>query len=496
MKPDRHERTAPDKEGILPDRRKLLKQAIWTAAAAAFQFRARAASDSVSRAMAKLSEYMCEAGDRALPAEVAEAAKHHILDTFGAMISGSELPAGRAALRFVHSYGGEKVSTVVCSNVLCGPMEAALANAEMAHADETDDSHQESLSHPGCATVPAALAAGGRLTNNGNSVMRAVAAGYDVGTRITMTLGLEPIQKAHRDSHPIVEIFAAATAAATAAGLNAQQMRWVLDYTAQQCSGLAALYRDTEHIEKGFAFAGMGARSGVTAALLVEAGWTGIDDIFSGADNFLLAYSPQADPARLVEALGSRWEVTRTNIKKWSVGSPIQAPLDALQNLQKAHHFEADQVKQVVVRVGNGFNAVNNREMPDICLQHMIAVMLLDKTASFRAAHDKERMKDPAVLRERAKVQFLTDEELKRRSPSREAIVEVTLADGSQFTEHVTGVRGAIENPMTREEVIGKFNDLSAPVLGAEKSAKFIEKIFALESLKDVRDLRPFLQLS
>ena len=93
-------------------------------------------------------------------------------------------------------------------------------------------------------------------------------------------------------------------------------------------------------------------------------------------------------------------------------------------------------------------------------------------------------------------MQFLTDEELKRRSPSREAIVEVTLADGTQFTEHVTGVRGTIENPMTREEVIGKFNDLSAPVLGAAKSAKFVEKVFALESVKDVRELRLFLQLA
>ena len=55
--------------------------------------------------------------------------------------------------------------------------------------------------------------------------------------------------------------------------------------------------------------------------------------------------------------------------------------------------------------------------MPDICLQHMVAVMLIDKTASFNAAHDKPRMQDPAVLRERAKVQLDPDEELEKLHP-------------------------------------------------------------------------------
>ena len=90
------------------------------------------------------------------------------------------------------------------------------------------------------------------------------------------------------------------------------------------------------------------------------------------------------NPAVLVDKLGERYEVTRTNIKKWTVGSPIQAPLDALENLLTKRPFDADQVQQVVVRLATSAGAVvNNREMPDICLQHMIAVMLLDKTASF-----------------------------------------------------------------------------------------------------------------
>ena len=117
--------------------------------------------------------------------------------------------------------------------------------------------------------------------------------------------------------------------------------------------------------------------------------------------------------------------------------------------------------------------------MPDICLQHMVAVMLLDKTASFQAAHDVARMKDPEVLKQRAKVQLIGDAELEKAMPRREAIVEVTLTDGTKLTEHVEAVRGTAANPMTRDEVVAKARDLMAPVLGAATAASLIEKIFA-----------------
>jgi len=86
-----------------------------------------------------------------------------------------------------------------------------------------------------------------------------------------------------------------------------------------------------------------------------------------------------------------------------------------LVNMRKKHPFEADQVKQVAVRVSvSGFPKVNNSESPDLCLQYLVAVMLLDKTVSFRAAHDKSRMQDPKIMKERAKVILTADEELER----------------------------------------------------------------------------------
>ena len=473
-------------------RRTLLK----SAAALAVSLRFARAATPPSPVILKLGNYMAEAAGRALPEEVIEKTKHHILDTLAAMVSGTELPPGKVAQAMAKAHTGEKTATIVGTNILCGPIEAAMINGMLAHSDETDDSHAPSQSHPGCSIVPATLAASEQFGTDGTRMLRAVALGYDIGTRVTMTLGaLDYQMTSHRSSHSIAGNFGSAAAAGCVAGLNPQQMRWVLDYASQQAAGIAAWQRDTDHIEKSLVFAGWPARNGVSAALLIQIGGTGVDDIMAGSDNFLMAFNPKSDPQGLIDKLGERYEVARTNIKKWTVGSPIQAPLDALEAMRKKHPFEADQVQKVVVRMATSdANTVNNREMPDISLQHMVSVMLLDKTASFAAAHDKPRMQDAAVLRQRAKVELKADVELDKLHPARVSIVEVTLADGTKLSERVEAVRGTAENPMTREEVITKARELTTPLLGTDKSAKLIQKILALDSVKDVRELRPLLQ--
>lgn len=486
-------------------RRGLLELAALAIASAALPYKCVAANgppshgrnaEHTSRAMEEISAYMSAAAGRTLPDEASEKTKQHVLDTLSAMISGSELLPGRLALQFARTYGGREVATVVASDFLCDPIEAAFTNGILAHADETDDSHSPSQSHPGCAVIPAALAVGEQFGIGGSQFLRAVALGYDVGTRFTMTLGGQQFEvESHWSTHSISPMFGAAAAASCAAGLNTQQMRWMLGYTAHQSSGLGAWNRDSEHVQKAFHFGGMTARNGVTAALLVQAGWTGVDDILSGKDNFFAAYNPHADPSGLIDKLGERYEVTRTNIKKWPVGSPIQAALDAIEILRKQRPFEAAEVKHVSVRLATAEAAiVNNREIPDICAQHMVAVMLLDKSVSFASAHDNERLKDPPTLRERAKVQLVPDDELERLMPLRIAIIDMTLTDGSHLSQRVDNVRGTPENPMTRAEVVTKATDLIAPILGKAKCLELVEKIFHLEGVGDIRQLRPLLQ--
>ena len=457
---------------------------------------ARLRAQASGPVMATLSGYMAAAKDRGLPPEVVEKARHHILDTFAAMISGSELPPGRAALALARAQAGRPVATVVGSSVVTGPMDAALVNGVLAHSDETDDSHGASQSHPGASIVPAAFALGEELGASGEHYLRAVVLGYDVGPRLTMALGGATFRnESRRSTHAFAGNFGSAAAAGCVAALTAQQMRWLLDYASQQASGYAIWGRDTDHIEKGFVFGGMPARNGVTAALVVRTGWNGVDDVFSGDDNFFRVNAPEGDPAVLIDKLGERYEIVNTDIKKWTVGTPIQAPLDAIDNLRRKRPFAADDVKGVVVRLAPTVGAVvDNRDIPDICLQHMVAVMLIDRTASFHAAHDKARMQDASVLRQRRKVQYVPDASLARLLPARVAIVEIALNDGTQLSDRVEAVRGTVRNPMPRGEVVDKARDLIAPVLGTVTAQKLVDVLLAIETVKDIRTLRPLLQ--
>jgi 2-methylcitrate dehydratase PrpD len=95
---------------------------------------------------------------------------------------------------------------------------------------------------------------------------------------------------------------------------------------------------------------------------------------------------------------------------------------------------------------------VDNRNMPDICLQHMCAVMLLDGTVTFQSAHDQKRMRDRKVLALRRRIELRADDVLTRAMPSREGIVEIRLRDGREFKHHTKAVRGTADNPMTRGE--------------------------------------------
>src|SRR5262249_5410255 len=146
-------------------------------AAAACPVSLPAAADDVSPVMRKLSAYMSEAGGRALPDEVVRQTKYHILDTLAAMVSGSELAPGRQAMQSPRAFRGQPTATIVASNILAGPLEAAIVNGALAQADETDDNYSAGGAHPGCAIVPASLALGEVFGVDGVRFLRAVALG-------------------------------------------------------------------------------------------------------------------------------------------------------------------------------------------------------------------------------------------------------------------------------------------------------------------------------
>ena len=449
----------------------------------------------VSPLMNKVAGYIAGAAQRALPAKVQEKTKHHLLDTLAAIVSGSRLYPGQKAIGYIESQGGTPEAMVLGTRILTSAVNAALANGMCAHADETDDSHAPSLTHPGCGVVPAALAMAERNRRSGLELLRAVTLGYDICARLSMSLGDYEFRDAGHSTHTFGPTFGAAAAAGSLSGLDRRQVRHLLSYTAQQVSGVSCWMRDAEHVEKAFDFGGMPARNGVTAAAFVSAGFTAVDDVFAGERNFYVAYGGLGKPEILVEDLGRRYEIMNTNIKRWSVGSPIQAPLDALLDLIRTHAIRADDVEHVEVRVSiTGANTTDNRHMPDICMQHMVACMLLDGIVTFESSHDEERMKDPKVLALRKRIVSIGDPALQKVMPSRQGIVTITMKDGREFSNHVKAVRGTAQNPMTRAEVDEKCYHLMAPVLGQKRARSLCDRVWDIEQLKDASKLRPLLQ--
>jgi 2-methylcitrate dehydratase PrpD len=455
----------------------------------------RQAAPPISPVMQRLSAYIAAALRRPLPPVVIEKTKHHILDTIAAMVSGSRLRPGTKAISYVKTLGGVREACVIGSNIITTAVNAALANGMLAHADETDDSHALSLTHPGCGIVPAALAMAERERRNGAALLRAVVLGYDIGCRLTQSLDPYQFREDGHSTHSFGPMFGAAAAAGALAGLRERQVRHLLSFTAQQASGISCWMRDGKHIEKAFDFGGMPARNGVAAATMVGHGFTGVDDVFAGERNFFVAYGRKPDPTMLTRDLGVTYEIMNTNIKRWSVGSPIQAPLDSLRDLIHEHHIESANVEKVVVRVAHqGANTVDNRDMPDICMQHMCAVMLIDGKVTFESAHDEKRMHDRKIIVLRGRIELHGDDNLSAALPSRQGIVEISLRDGRKLRHHTRAVRGTAENPMTRAEVDEKSYDLMAPVLGKARARKLCDTIWKLEKVRDTRGLRPLLR--
>src|SRR3989338_5502464 len=442
----------------------------------------------------RLAAYMAEARERSLPTEVAREAKHRILDALAAMVSGAPLKPGEMAIRYARAQGGVPEATIVTTDITTSAVNAALANGMLAHADETDDFEPVTKAHPGCAVVPAALAMAEREGRSGVELLSAVTLGYDLCCRFLLALGPDLVRATHRSAEGTSSTLGSAAAAASLARLDERGMRYALSYAAQQVSGVWSWVRDSEHVEKAFDFAGMGARNGVTAAIMVQTGFTGVWDALDGEHNALEALSTEPRPEEMVTGLGSRFIVTETAIKPFSVGYPIQAPLDAFLRLRREHGLTVNNVERIIVRLPeDGARIVNNRSMPDVNCQHIIAVALVDGTVSFSDSHSYERMADPQVRAVTERVQLVADRALMDPAAPRRVLVEVPLGDGrtlSHFTRHAPGTK---ENPLDTEGVNAKARLLMAPVLGAEPTEEIIRRVNALEELDDARELRPYL---
>jgi 2-methylcitrate dehydratase PrpD len=442
----------------------------------------------------QLCDYISTSLDRPLPAEADERAKLHILDTLAAIVSGSRLLPGEQAISYVGSQGGTPEALVIGSSIMTSAVNAALVNGMSAHADETDDSSAAGAMHPGCIVLPAAFAAAQKWKRSGCDLMRATALGYDLAVRFALALGAYKFHNAGHAVPGFCGVFAAAGAASALAGLDVRKTGAALSYAAQQASGLSSWRRDADHIEKAFVFGGMPARNGTAAVTMVASGMTGVVDVFSGKPNFLGTFSVVgAEPAALIDGLGTDFQIARTTIKKWCVGSPVQPALDAVEALMP-QGLQAENLKRLRITLPTtALTIVDKTTMPDLNIRNLVGALLVNGRLTFDMIHDHAQLMHPDVLAIASRIDVIGSEELEALRPQRQAIVEADMADGRILQKRVHSVRGTIENPMTPAEVHAKAFDLFAPVLSDARARKLVETVDALDRQQTLDGLADLL---
>jgi 2-methylcitrate dehydratase PrpD len=444
-----------------------------------------------------LSNYIVSDRAGQLPQAVIERAKIHLLDTLGAMISGSTLKPGTVAIEFVRGQGGPAQATVVATNLRTSAIHAALANAMTAHADETDDAHFPTVTHPGSVILPAALSVAELRRRSGRELINAYVLGYDVMCRINKAFDRGWMGKRGLHAGSLCAVFGAAAAASRLLGLDTERACHALALAGTQASGINTWRQDPEHIDKALCFSGASARNGVSAALMAEAGFTGTATVFEGEENFFKAFSDDAHPEETIKELGSRYELLDTSIKKYPAGQPMQATLEGYFRLVRENRLDGRQIRKITVRLPDTqARTINDRHMPDVNCQYMLAAAMLDGKIDFQNSHDFARMHDPQVLELKKRVEIIADAELTKVFPAvRSAIVEIDMIDGGHFKILIDRVPGAPYNPLSAAEVEEKFLLLSVPVLGAARSKAIVESARGLENLTDLAGLAAQLAL-
>lgn len=447
-----------------------------------------------------LSRHIASYRDASHDTDLVDETKKRIADCLVAMMSGSTLLPGRVARNYAADRGGPGASTVAGTVKQTNSEMAAFANGMAAHADETDDANDYARIHPGASAVPAAVAIGEADNISGRALISAVVAGYEVG--VAMVLAVWPagtkLRQSIRSTHGVGQLFGATAAAASAATLKPDQIAMALSYSVQQCSGVATLFRDPEHIEKAFAMGGMQAHSGVRAVEFIRSGFTGVADVLDNSPSFFDSYALGGDPANLMRELSGRSHLLTTDMKQYPTGMPIQPAAEAMEAMVAEHKLRPEQVARIVCRLpSEKSRVVDNRPMPDINVQYILSVILSDGRLTFNTAHDYNRLQAPDIRDIMSRVELIHDTGLDPapnvKGFTRCGIVEVTMKDGRQLVHRVEAALGSRKNPMGWPHMIRKAHAVLDDDFPSEIVDEMLEWVNGLDRHDSMRGISRFL---
>ena len=452
--------------------------------------------DDASTLTAAVGAFVAGSGTAEITEETRELVRRHVLDTLASIVACRDLEPAIVARRFALAHSGDAETsavTILGTRERAALVDAVFAGAMTAHGAEINDFIPSAFVQPGPAVVSTALGLAERRGLSGEAVLRSIAAGYELAGRIPKALGVANLRRAGIANHGVGPVFGAAATAASLIGLPEERIGDVLACCAEQASGSGQWMLDVEHIEKSFVFAGMGARNGLQAVLMVEAGFRGVRGSLDHPGAWMSSRpfaDGDGDRASLLDLrLGA--ELHHTAYKRHPVGGPTQPAVTALLGILP--RVDPGEVERVLVAMPGRWQTFRDAAMPALNLRYLCAVILLDGRLDFVAAQSLERMHgdpDVAAFMERVDVVHDPAQESPPGSPRTEsATVTVTLRSGEVIEEHVHHVLGFPSHPMDRSDVEEKAMELMEPLLGAGRARDVVDHVWELERMDRAGDL-------
>jgi 2-methylcitrate dehydratase PrpD len=451
----------------------------------------------------QVAEFVSRTRPGDIPADVLEIGRKSILDGLGLALAGSVAESGTIVTGYLADlcYGTRGECTVLGTSLKVPARFAAFANGIAVHADDYDDTQLAVakdrvyglLMHPTAPVLPAALAAAEALGASGADFVAA----YHIGVEVCCKIAEAANPRHYQDGFHTTGscgVFGAVASAAKIARLNADKTAQAIGLAGSQSAGFRENFGT---MTKPF-HPGRSAESGVVAVDLVGRGYSATRNILEAPRGFYRAAAGGFDTRAIDGKLGKPWTFADPgiSIKPHPSGSLTHPAMAVMLALVTRHDVKPADVAKV--RVGT------NRHMPTTLLHHdpknelqakfsmqfSMAILLLRRRAGL-ADYTDEVVTSPEVRREMAKVEFYVNERADAAGFDKmTSIVEIVLAGGGILTGEADFGKGSPANPMSWNEVVGKFHECAGHGrLPKDSADSVVAMVEDLEALGDIRML-------
>src|SRR5882757_7372235 len=419
-----------------------------------------------------------------LTAAAVRESRRGVLDWIGCALAGSGHKTITTLLSVLQDISGRPIATVFGRKLKLGLLDAPLANGQMGHVLDYDDTHMGGVVlHTSSPVLAALFALAERAPVSGADFMLAYAVGFEAGVRSGRTAPGHHKGGWHLTG--TLGSIAAAVAAGKLLGLDAQKLTYAMAIAATQAAGMQ---QNRGTMCKSF-HAGKAASNGVLAALLAERGFDSTQEIIEGKKGFSRIYSDVAEPEALLAGLGEGWLIESNGHKPYACGVVLHPLIDAVIAIRNRDKIDPAQVSEIALRINPLVLSITGVVDPSTGLQskfstlHSAAVALIDGHAGMAQYSDAKTV-DPEVAALRRKVKPVADETLRKD----EAHAVITAA-GQRHEVHIAHASGTAENRMSDAQIETKFLANASPVIGEERAQRAVEWIASLEKQTDVREL-------